>query len=275
MGFQKFSKPQENQKRSFREVWVVAILLTVVALVVWLIDQTFSVRDVKVSFFESICEDEQAIREDLALGGKNIFFVNEAAARSKILEKNLCVKDLKLERFFPSTVEILVKGRVAIAALVEEVREGELLDLSVVESSASTGAALLDFSKPASLGEKYLLSRDGVVFLKTDGEVNLPTMYFAGNLELKQRLEPKLIEAVSLSLDKMQGQIDIDFMRINAAGNLITIEEDGRRTILALKGDVLKQLASLQLLWQKNRIESRRIESIDLRFSEPVVVYSK
>ena len=45
--------------------------------------------------------------------------------------------------------------------------------------------------------------------------------------------------------------------------------------IFLLDRDNQKELASLQLILQRNRIDLRSIESVDLRFDKPIVTFEK
>jgi hypothetical protein len=64
-------------------------------------------------------------------------------------------------------------------------------------------------------------------------------------------------------------------LKVSMSGTMIIVDVQEMKVILNLKGEYLKQLASLQLILQKNKIDSKRIESVDLRFAKPVVIYSK
>jgi hypothetical protein len=106
--------------------------------------------------------------------------------------------------------------------------------------------------------------------------VNLPLVFVNQELSLKMSLGSVLGGGIRDVLDMLvKLNMNPKLLKVSMSGTMIIVDVQEMKVILNLKGEYLKQLASLQLILQKNKIDSKRIESVDLRFAKPVVIYSK
>jgi len=67
--------------------------------------------------------------------------------------------------------------------------------------------------------------------------------------------------------------VGLSVYRVKIVGQYL-MTDSSAGIALNLESDIKRQLASLQLILSKSKIEQREVSSIDLRFAKPVVVYS-
>ncbi len=74
---------------------------------------------------------------------------------------------------------------------------------------------------------------------------------------------------VQMLLDKK----NIPYVKINTDSDTLTTVDikDSGKVYLSTKGDLLKQISSLQLVLSKLTIEGKRFKSLDFRFDKPVI----
>jgi hypothetical protein len=85
--------------------------------------------------------------------------------------------------------------------------------------------------------------------------------------ELRQKLKDLQIETTSVKITQGTYLLIVGNYQ-KTLGN----QKDLKLAFL-LTGNHLQELASLQLILQRNKIDLKSIESIDLRFDKPIVVY--
>lgn len=264
------------KKRSGANWLRAAVVILILISGILVFRQIFIIRRVDITFDGYACDNQQVVESLLGLQGKVILWLSESNIEQKIRSNFFCVRSIELNKYFPDRVAVLVHGRYPVAVAVKGEGLSGLLDLTQIEATAASSAATVDYSIPQPVGSKYLMDEEGILFYSTEGDVNLPTLYIGSDLSLKQNFGREIgigIKNLFETLTKIG--ITPKVVKLTNSKTTVVIGQDGEKLVLNLKNALLKQLASLQLIWQKNKIDSKRIESIDLRFDKPVVIYSK
>lgn len=247
------------------------LILLVVMIVILLPKMT--INQVKV-VGGSNCANLEMIREKSQLQGKSWIFFEANPWERQLLEQFICLEEVKATRLLPDIVELKVKDRAPVV-VIKLVSRSLFPDLLELESTPSSQAAQIDFlSRPPF--KAFLVDRLGFVFsqdLSQAGE--LPHIFVTDeSLTLGQRFEGDVISKSSAILKKISGLI-VNPRQVKLIGQTLVVSGESQ-LIFSLEKDYRRQLASLQLILQKAKMEAdpKPIERIDLRFDKPVVVYA-
>lgn len=231
----------------------------------------FNISQVELQKNNAECINDQNFLADIKLKGENIFLLKEQKINTTILFKFICVKNVIIEKQFPNKVKIIVNERIGIAR-VYNFKQESLIDLKSFEASSASSAALIDWSVPSKQkGEDFILDEEGIIFTQNNGNY-LPNLYISDQiLQIGTKIKNIDFDKVSLLFNKLpQMNINITQVKTNEHNFQILNEP---KIVFSLKKDVLLQLASLQLILDKAKIDNRNMEIVDLRFDKPVVKY--
>ena len=203
----------------------------------------FSIRYLDCQVDHQPCLPTQ---EDLFLEflGKNIFTLKGSDRISKIKEQIYLYEDITLQKKLPNRITINLTRRQAVGLIT------------------SLGKPSLSFD------------REGVLFSPNDQELNSPLVQvypeFPLQLGVKAPELAKLAELFTLLSDQ---QVRLSDYILDDRGVIKTHQTDKLGIVFDLNQDLAKQVASLQLILSRSKIEGKSISSIDLRFDKPVVVF--
>lgn len=243
------------QKLSKKKNLLVFILA--LGLILFFISQSnfFSIKKVEVFVTNRLdCANQTQLKDSVQLLGKNIFFINIDDLSRKVKEKFFCVKNISLAKNLFDKVEINVSGREPAAYL--------LATPSAQEATSS-----------------FLIDDEGVVFSMDINNLTIPTVFVnITNFSLGQKLERGAEIAKILDKIKTYG---LDG-KISVLEDNSFIIQSNPKVIFSLERNIDKQLASLQLILNKAKINRRTVptevginaeelEFIDLRFDKPVI----
>lgn len=249
------------------------LIIFLVFFLIWKLG-ILNIEQIFLEINNAACTSEESIKKELDLVGKNIFFINESSIEKKLKGKFPCVRDIELEKKILNKVKVKVEGRVGMVK-VTSFTEKETLDLLDLEATSSSQAALLNWSFPQFVQDKFLADSEGVLFAKSQDE-NLPTLFWPEeNLKVGQRMDLWLFSKVREVLTKLSTLEGSNFggsSKMKLSSNQLLVKM-GQKIVFSLEKDHLRQLASLQLILQKAKIDGRMIDFIDLRFDKPVVIY--
>lgn len=227
----------------------------------------FTVKSVDVALEKIGCVDEDKIRVASNLIWKNIFFINSHKIESDLKAGFICVKKVNLSRNFPNKVKLSITGREPAAILMllksdEATSSSELEDFTNVESTPSAQAL------PS---ESFAIDKEGIIYSSNVEQIDITRIYVSGfNLRVGQKINEKIIGNALKILEK------IKLFGVNAVDTKIYSEKiflinGATKIIFKLDDNIDPQIASLQLILNKAKIEQDLLEFIDLRFDKPVV----
>ncbi len=269
-------------KRSkFVKLIVLILIVILFCLLIFLGNNLLKVKEVKIVPETLPCTNKNKISQRASLVGQNILFINQMQLERNIKNKFLCIESINLTRTFPNKIQIDLTMRQA-GAIIKVLSPRTLEKIDFIEATPSSSSANVDFSiTDASLEAEFLADINNFIFAKMTDE-NLGNFYNINSLPniysenipvaMGEFYKNRLVQSVYEISDKLKKiSLSINLIKISDEKLLISSEP---KIILALNKDILKQLASLQLILQKAKIDSRPIELIDLRFDKPVVIYS-
>lgn len=180
----------------------------------------------------------------LSLMGKNIFFINPDDLAKKAMESNPLLKEVQIKQSLPNKLKIVLYKR-------------ELC-----------GQVTLDFAN------YYYFDESGILFQKGEknGAKPLLRLYeaFPINLGIHYEQFSKLAKLFDL-LSKYELRLSDFFLQNNTL--LDAYMGEGSVITFSLDKDLEKQVASLQLILSRSKIEGKEIKSLDLRFAKPVAIF--
>ena len=221
----------------------------------------FTVQKVEIKKTLADCASETILREKSALLNKNIFLINEKNVQDNLKENFICIKNINFSKSLPNKIKMHVIGRTAIATAVA-IKDWEASASSLIQSTATPSAS--------QIADRYMIDDEGIIFGKNDNYSDLPEVEVIGvelmvagslpNDHLKKYL--KILEELkSLKIDSKQTFILKDLLITNSLPKIA----------FNLENNIEIQIASLQLIVQKAKIDESTLVFIDLRFDKPIV----
>ncbi|MDP3758270.1 MAG: FtsQ-type POTRA domain-containing protein [Candidatus Daviesbacteria bacterium] len=242
------------------------IPLILICLFLFLKSGIFTVKQVDVQTGRLPCVDENQIKNSADLAGQNIFLVDSAKVENNLKKKFLCIKSAPVSKIFPDKVKIQTFNREPAAILV------------VLKEKEASQSSSLDIATPSAreVLDSYKIDVEGVVFSKDTGGLNIPKTYiYDSKISLGKKLEDNLVSNYLVVIEKVK-TFGIEVTESFLIDSLFIINSGfpARRIVFRLDEKLDIQLASLQLIMDKAKIDSGELEFIDLRFDKPVVRFA-
>lgn len=250
---------------------IIFIILIIISISLFWKSGFLNIKKIEIEKYNVLCLDDQKLLSEFKIKDENILFINEDNLNKKILLKYICIKNISFEKQFPDKIKLIINGRKGLAN-ISIYQNKALIDLKILEATASSEAALIDWSiNPLLENENFIINDEGIIFAKQDKN-NLPFLYIPNQiLEIGRKINDINFRNV-LSVFTRLPQMNINFTQSKLnEHNLQVLSEP--KIIFSLEKDVLKQLTSLHLILEKAKIDNKNMEIIDLRFDKPVVKY--
>lgn len=251
-------------KKSKKKLYIfstLCILLVLILLVFFLKFNIFKINNLEVLGRNLDCVNKEQIKESIGIYGKSFLNVDTESITKKLKEKFYCIKSINYSKKIPDTIKIDISTRNPLY---------QIKKLKEIESSASSLFEIFATPSAITSEEIYLVDDEGVIFAKTDNAGNLPSIFvFNANLYLGGKISNNYSENILKILNEIQiFNLDISISMINM-DNLYLFSYP--RIIFKLNSDMRAQIASLQLILEKSKIDSSKVEFIDLRFDKPII----
>lgn len=246
---------------------LLGFLLTILAVML----SSVKINQVQVKG-ESGCASVDQIREKSQLKGQSWIAINNDSIKQRLQKQFLCLEEVRARRQLPDIIELQLIERQPVL-VVQLASKSSYPDLQALESTSSSLAAQAAFISQ-SPAVSFLVDRLGVVFSQDLSRAgHLPHIFLIDHpLSLGQQFPGDQESKILAILEKLS-QLSIATGQVKLIGQTLVVTGDNQ-IIFSLEKDDRVQLASLQLILQKAKIDSRPIDRIDLRFDKPVVVYS-
>lgn len=246
-------------------VCVISIILIFVAVAEM---KLLAIRQVNIEIDDTDCVNEKQVKEYLRAEDKNPWVIDYPYLSENIIDMHPCIKRSTIDYRFPSTLVVKVQSRVPAARVLSYTPKD--LDLELREASPSSSSALLDWSFPSSSVAGFLVEEDG--WLYANSEYFLPVLFYPENeLKLGQLIDKHVAESISEVFTKIKA-LQLNFYQAKVQDQSLLMDTNPR-VVMSLKDGLAPQLASLQLILAQSTMDNEVIESVDLRFAKPVVVY--
>lgn len=224
-----------------------------------------SVKEVVVKSQMINCATESEIREQAAVLGQNLLLINKNSKEKKLKNKFSCIKSVQIIRSFPNKVSIEVLGREPAAILVV-LKTSEATSSGSLDEAIATSEAYFDPNKE-EVTASSLVDSEGVIISSDAKNLNYPKIYS------QDKVEGIILKNALKVLIKLKNfGIALAEPKIYSQGILITSAKP--KMIFSLEKNIDLQLASLQLILGKAKIDEENIEFIDLRFDKPIVRFA-
>ncbi|MBI2600917.1 FtsQ-type POTRA domain-containing protein [Candidatus Daviesbacteria bacterium] len=266
-------------KTAFFAITILLLLFGIYYLV--FISDIFLIKEFKLTKDRTDCIDTNEIENNLTTEKYNFFTIDKKPILANLQKRFYCVKDLKVKKVLPDKIELILSNREKKAVVTSLGKEASISALILDASFDSSASAIASYSGLIKGDkERFFIDREGMVFDRALEENNLPTIYLAGNLKLGEKIAGDQIIKVLEIVEKLASfgmpVKDAKFIsEKDLAVNSLPY------VVFNLAADIYPQLASLQLILNKAKIDNRNIsqgeisekniEFIDLRYDKPVV----
>lgn len=254
----KFSK---KQKIPLLKFLIGAILLFLIGSIIFIIffSNFLKVGAVEVKKGNIACANENELKDTSQILGQNLLLIDGRFIEKKLKEKYLCVKSIKILREFPNQVLLEVFAREPVAQILV-LKNYEASQSGILDSFQATSSA--SFYPDGNVAASFVVDSEGVIFPKDSQNLNYPKVYIE-----EERVAVKNL----LEILKKLKIFGIEVGETKTVGQKILLVNSTPKMIFALDKNIDIQLASLQLILKKAKIDEDYIEFIDLRFDKPIL----
>ena len=248
-----------NKQTNLIKKIILALFLIILILLILMFFKSdfFKVHLVDISLNKINCADQKTIKEKSEVLNKNIFLLDGKKINDNLKNKFICIQDVKLEKNLPSKIKLDIQGREAVA---------QLLSISGFEASASSLIENTATPSALQITDTSLVDSEGVIFSK-ETSLSQPKIYiYGGKLE-----DEYLIKTLSILKALRDLQLDNTIVYVF---NHLLVTQSKPKIIFRLDGEKNIQIASLQLILQKAKIDDKELEVVDLRFDKPIVRFA-
>lgn len=239
------------------------------------------------------CANPSDITAILKSQNLNYFSFQLDSVEVPLRKKYVCIGKVEHQIFYPDRLKLKVTGRqpkFVVTSINPQIETNPqvILSLEQLNATQSTTEAfppkvlnkILDSYKSATESAYFLTDESGLVFEEATGSGSLPKLsIFSEELKVGRFVSNDIIKKSAEVLERLKG-FDINLDNLLVVGDKLIIDSSPRVTF-ALNRPVDRQSASLQLILRQAKMnldpdsrDMRSVESIDLRFDRPVVVYS-
>ncbi len=254
-------REKHKKKPRFLKISVIIALAVFAGLIFTVYKSNFfAIKKIEIEAGNISCADTEQLKNSLNILGQNFFLINFSKIENDLKKKFICIKTASGSKFLPDKVRIKISNRQAVAILAS-------LRSEEATFSATPSADLVS--------DNYLIDNEGVVFGKVDSDLNIPKiLIYNQEIFISQKPGVEISNAIKI-LDKIKSlSIQINKAWINQGIFVINSTFPVSQMIFRLDGDINIQLASLQLILDKAKIDLKEMEFIDLRFDKPVVKFA-
>lgn len=247
-------------------LWIIPFFLIFFFLFLFFKSGIFTIKQVVVAAKSLGCASEKGIKDSAELTGQNFFLANTKAAEEAIKLKFYCIKAAPIKRSFPDKMRIEVLSRQPAAFLV------------ALETKEASISSFIDIATPSALPVKssFQIDEEGMVFSKDPAGADIPRVYiFNADITLGKKMSGDLIPGTLRVLTKLKEiRFPVKESLVFDKLYIVTSDSPKLKIIFRLNEDLDTQLASLQVILDKAKIDLKELEFIDLRFDKPIVRFA-
>jgi len=247
----------------------IVILISLFFLTIFKLD-FFKVKAIDIKKDKVNCASENDLKEKSKVLGKNIFLLDEKNFIDNLKKDFICIKKIVLSKQIPQKITLDIKGREAVVKLV-----------AIKDWEGSASALIDNISTPSAsqIAEAYLVDDEAVIFAKEDNSYSpkikelccFTINIFKKDLSVDGKLADEYLANTLKILDQLK---TLGVSSEMSMFNNLLITNSLPKIIFKLDGNVEVQIASLQLILEKAKIDNKELEFIDLRFDKPIVKFA-
>ncbi len=240
------------------------LLLTIFTILVFLFiaSKFFNIKSIEVQSEKIGCSDNDQIKASVNVLGSNLFLFNSAKIEENLKNKFICIKSSTISIIIPDKIKIKVFGREPAAILI---------NLKKDATSSGEASSSADFNFDRNEGDNFIIDSEGVIYSNNSDQVSAPHVYINGyNLVIGQKINDELIKKILKIIEKVK-IFNIGMKEAKMYSDKTLLVNGMPRIIFGLGRDIDIQIASLQLILNKAKIDNESLEFVDLRFDKPIV----
>ena len=287
-----FKTRQFKRKKSLLIIFVLLIIFSAVFFGYKILTENKLARfDIETQNLS--CTNSQEITVFLQSKNLNYFYFKADSLESELKNKFFCIGKIESEVSYPDKLKLKISGREGkfVVNSIEGVDSNPQIVLSQDQMSATQSTTeafplkimnqIINTYKEASPGAMFLVDEEGMVFESVGSNVAFPRLsIFSQDFKIGQKIPDDVIKKTAEIVEKLK-ETEIPSDNLILVGDKLIIDSKPR-IIFSLDRGQDRQAASLQLILRQAKMnldprsgDMRSVESIDLRFDRPVVVYSK
>lgn len=253
----------KRRKRSslLRPIRIILPILILIIVLVLINTNILIVKFIDTTLKNINCATDEQIKQSSGVNGQKFLLINTSKVENNLIDKYLCIKKVEFLRRFPNKVSLNVSGREGVAILYD-----------LKQKDATISAFLDNIATPSAESEGFLVDEEGVIFSKETANLNLPLLFIQGQ-KLSLGKGEGLITENNLKILNTIKTIGLEFEKALILDNFLIIFSYPK-VVFNLDDNLNTQIASLQLIIQKAKMDSSQLEFIDLRFDKPIVRFA-
>lgn len=178
------------------------------------------------------------------LNGLNLLFMDEIKISSILIQKNLNLKSISVKKIYPSSLVLYTLAKTYKAQLKSNNLTILVDEENILLSDIDTQSSLLPLIEVRNI-----------------------------SLPLNQKADWRIERAITLFKQLLKHTINIGNITLDGNKSLLKVTTlEGTEITISDKDDVYRVAASLQIIFNRFRIEGKNIRMIELRFDKPVVI---
>lgn len=256
----RFKKTKRIRKNALFLTGFIIFSLSLIFLLLYF--KFFNIKSINVKINNVSCADENQIKDSSKLLGQNFFLINTTQIAQSLKRNFLCIKNVNFSKVIPNHIRLDAEGRDPFARLIS-IKEQEATGSSFIENIATPSAE--------QIIDTYIVDNEGVIFSK-ETNFEIPKIFVLNQslslgLKLNENLKNSLMilnNLKKLGLPPQDATVKDEYFVTSSTPKIIF--RSNERLDL--------QIASLQLILEKAKIEEQDLEFIDLRFDKPIVKFA-
>lgn len=240
------------------------------------------------------CTTSSEIIDALKKMNLNYFYFKSSDVEYELRKKFFCIGKIESEVTYPDHLKLKISGRegkFVVNTINSGINTNPVIQLSLDQLNATQSTTeafppkvlnqILDNYKDSSESAMFLVDQEGAIFEEVSSNTAYPRLsIFEENLKIGQKIPDGLIPKALEILEALK-KTDTPSDNLLVVGDKLIVDTKPRITF-ALNRPLDRQSASLQLILRQAKMnldpdskDSKSVDSIDLRFDRPVVVYGK
>lgn len=221
----------------------------------------FVVKTISITGDELECATQSQIKDQSGFLGRNFFTLDLIKSLKEIKNKYICIKKVNASRSFSGKVNIDISSRKPIAKVIK-LQNGEASASALFENLATPSAQ--------ESQDLYLMDDEGILYSQKLDNLNLMNIFtYDSNISLGKKIKGEYSENSLKIIEKVRS-FGISINSTVLVDKYLMLYADPR-IIFRLDSDIETQIASLQLILEKAKIDTSMVEFVDLRFDKPII----
>lgn len=247
-------------------IFIILLVVLIISIFFFVNSGFFRIKKIEVLGDKVECAEIDQIKNEAELYGQNFFFLDKTKPQEKLKAKFLCINEVYISKVFPDKLNIKIISRRPAAILINTA--GVKAQLSLLIENIAT---------PEASGTKgsFIVDNEGVVFSKSRDDLDILRIYVDMDLAEGKKFGNSFINNTLKILDRIK-TFGLSFKKSWIIEDVLIINPDTSdpKIIFKLSNQTDIQLASLQLILAKAKIDLKELTFIDLRFDKPVVRFA-